>query len=87
MEYVFFNVLKSVSFTALHSSFALHYPAFSTDVLLSSTVQRVIDSAHYFGLGYGKPTEIVTVDQLHVPVNWILPWESCPKFSQDVEVS
>ncbi|KAL4067169.1 histidine phosphatase superfamily [Scleroderma yunnanense] len=60
--------------------FALQYPTFYTKVLLSSNVTRVVDSAYYFGLGYGKPTEIETVDQRKLPVNWILPWESCPKY-------
>ncbi|KAL4067171.1 histidine phosphatase superfamily [Scleroderma yunnanense] len=64
--------------------FSLEYPTFSTDVFLSSTVQRVIDSAQYFRLGLGQDAKIVTVDELGLPVNWILPWESCPNFKPDV---
>ncbi|KAI6040975.1 phosphoglycerate mutase-like protein, partial [Pisolithus marmoratus] len=67
--------------------FALDYPGFSTDFVVSSTTQRVIDSASYFILGmFGRGMDIVTVDKLELPVNWILPWESCPKFSPWVEL-
>ncbi|KAI6106170.1 phosphoglycerate mutase-like protein [Pisolithus croceorrhizus] len=67
--------------------FALHYPGFSTDFVLSSTTQRVIDSASYFTQGmFGRNVDIVTVDKLELPVNWILPWESCPRFSPWVEL-
>ncbi|KAI6119239.1 phosphoglycerate mutase-like protein [Pisolithus croceorrhizus] len=67
--------------------FALHYPGFLTDFVLSSTTQRVIDSASYFTQGmFGRNVDIVTVDKLELPVNWILPWESCPKFSPWVEL-
>lgn len=62
--------------------FGRRYPGFSTDFVLSSTAQRVIDSAFYFTQGmFGREMDIVTVDKLGLPVNWILPWESCPKFS------
>ncbi|KAI6040987.1 phosphoglycerate mutase-like protein [Pisolithus marmoratus] len=67
--------------------FALDYPGFSTDFVVSSTTQRVIDSASYFILGmFGRGVDIVTVNKLELPVNWILPWESCPKFSPWVEL-
>lgn len=66
--------------------FALQYPSLSTSVVLSSPVQRVVDSSHYFGHGFfggdvGK-VEFVTVDELDVPVNWITPWKSCSKYSE-----
>ncbi|KAI6045755.1 phosphoglycerate mutase-like protein [Pisolithus marmoratus] len=67
--------------------FALQYPTLSTNVVLSSTVQRVVDSAHYFGYGFFggdiDKVDFVTVDELDVPVNWITPWNSCPKYSED----
>jgi len=66
--------------------FALQYPTFSTDVVLSSSTQRVVDSSHYFGLGFFggnvDKVEFLTVDDLDVPVNWITPWKSCPKQSE-----
>lgn len=55
-----------------------------TDTFLSSTVQRVIESAEYFKLGFGQDAEIITIDELDLPVNWILPFDSCPKFNSTV---
>lgn len=64
--------------------FALQYPTLFTDTFLSSTVQRVIESAEYFKLGFGQDAEIITIDELDLPVNWILPFDSCPKFNSTV---
>ncbi|KAH0827169.1 phosphoglycerate mutase-like protein [Lanmaoa asiatica] len=65
--------------------FALHYPTLSTDVVLSSPVQRVIDSSYFFAQGFfGLKAENVTfrmVTDLDDPVSWINPWKSCPRFS------
>ncbi|KAG6336402.1 hypothetical protein ID866_2675 [Astraeus odoratus] len=66
--------------------FALQYPTLSTDVVLSSSTQRVVDSSHYFGHGFfggnADKVKFLTVDDLDVPVNWITPWKSCPKQSE-----
>lgn len=68
------------------ADFALQYPTLSTDVVLSSPVQRVVDSSRYFGHGFFggdvDTVEFVTVDELDVPVNWVTPWKSCLKYSE-----
>ncbi|KIJ69292.1 hypothetical protein HYDPIDRAFT_145178 [Hydnomerulius pinastri MD-312] len=67
--------------------FALRYPEFSTDTVISSPVQRVVDSSLYFGQGYfgleaGNVT-FLTVNDLDDPVSWITPWKFCPKYTED----
>jgi len=59
------------------------YPTLTTDVILSTDMDRVVDSAYTFSLGYGKPVEIITFDDIHLPVNWVLPWEECPNFDPE----
>ncbi|KAF8136585.1 phosphoglycerate mutase-like protein [Boletus edulis] len=65
--------------------FALRYPNLSTDVVVSSPIQRVMDSSYFFAQGFfGLKTENITfrtVTDLDDPVSWITPWKSCPKFS------
>lgn len=63
--------------------FASMYPTLTTDVILSTDMDRVVDSAYTFSLGYGKPVEIITFDDIHLPVNWVLPWEECPNFDPE----
>lgn len=63
--------------------FALRYPTFSTDEVVSTTVPRVIDSAHFFSQGFfGREAEDITyltTADFEDPVSWLVPWESCPK--------
>ena len=65
--------------------FALRYPTFSTDDVVSTTVQRVIDSARFFSQGlFGRGADDIdywTTDDFEDPVSWLVPWESCPKLS------
>ncbi|KAF8559780.1 phosphoglycerate mutase-like protein [Imleria badia] len=67
------------------AEFALRYPNFSTNVVVSSPVQRVVESSYFFANGFfGLKTENVTfrtVTDLDDPVSWITPWKSCPRFS------
>ncbi|KAH7889355.1 phosphoglycerate mutase-like protein [Phlebopus sp. FC_14] len=67
--------------------FALRYPTFSTDRVISSPVQRVVDSSHYFAQAFfGREVDNVTfltVDDLDDPVSWITPWKFCPKYSEE----
>ncbi|KAG0697610.1 phosphoglycerate mutase-like protein [Suillus ampliporus] len=62
--------------------FRLKYPNFNTATLLSSNVQRVIDSMYFFALGrFGREVQdkkLLTVDDMPDPVSWITPWTSCP---------
>lgn len=62
--------------------FGLKYPNFTTETLLSSTTQRVIDSMYFFAQGrFGREAEdkdLLTVDDIPGPVSWITPWNSCP---------
>lgn len=68
--------------TDVHSRFGLKYPNLTTDTLLSSTTQRVIDSMYFFAEGrFGREVEdkkLLTVGDMHDPVSWITPWTSCP---------
>ena len=61
--------------------FALRYPTFSTDEVVSTTVPRVIDSAHFFSQGFfGREEEdiiFLTTDNFTDPVPWLVPWKSC----------
>ncbi|KAI9566387.1 phosphoglycerate mutase-like protein [Boletus coccyginus] len=63
--------------------FALRYPTFSTDEVVSTTVPRVIDSAHFFSQGFfGREAEDITyltTADFEDPVSWLVPWESCSK--------
>ncbi|KAF8435759.1 phosphoglycerate mutase-like protein [Boletus edulis BED1] len=65
--------------------FSFRYPTFSTKEVVSTNVQRVIDSAHFFSQGFfGRGAENVTfltTDNFTDPVSWLVPWESCPKLS------
>jgi acid phosphatase len=65
--------------------FALRYPTFSTDEVVSTTVQRVIDSARFFSQGFfgreAEDTHFLTTDDFKDPVSWLVPWESCPNLS------
>lgn len=67
--------------------FALRYPTFSTDEVVSTTVPRVIDSAHFFSQGFfGRGAENIkylTSDNFTDPVFWLEPSESCPKLTAD----
>ena len=67
--------------------FALRYPTFSTDEVVSTTVQRVIDSAHFFSQGFiGREAEdidFLTTGDFDDPVSWLAPWKSCPNLSYD----
>lgn len=76
----FVNIYKLIALTVLDSRFALKYPTLTTDVILSTDEDRVFDSAYNFSLGYGKPVEILTFNDIHLLVNWVLPWEECPNF-------
>ncbi|KAG2111630.1 phosphoglycerate mutase-like protein [Suillus discolor] len=62
--------------------FGLKYPNFTTETLLSSTTQRVIDSMYFFAQGrFGREAEdkdLLTVNDIPDPVSWITPWNSCP---------
>ncbi|KIJ69291.1 hypothetical protein HYDPIDRAFT_80652 [Hydnomerulius pinastri MD-312] len=68
--------------------FALNYPDFYTDIILTSYWERVIESAYYFALGDLGPrikdVEFKTIDDLAAPVNWIVPWDGCPKYNDAV---
>jgi acid phosphatase len=70
--------------TDVDSRFGLKYPNFTTDTLLSSYSQRVIDSMYFFAQGrFGREVEgkkLLTVSDLHDPVSWIIPEASCPDF-------
>ncbi|KAG9308985.1 histidine phosphatase superfamily [Chiua virens] len=63
--------------------FALRYPGFSTDHVVSTSVQRVMDSAYFFSQGlFGLDIDDVTcltTDDFDDPVSWLDPWKSCPK--------
>lgn len=63
------------------SRFGMKYPNFTTETLLSSTTQRVIDSMYFFAQGrFGREVEdkkLLTVDDMSDPVSWITPWTSC----------
>lgn len=63
--------------------FALRYPTFSTDEVVSTTVPRVIDSAYFFSQGFfGREAEDITyltTADFEDPVSWLVPWESCSK--------
>ena len=52
---------------------------------MSTTVQRVIDSAHSFSQGFfGREAEdinFLTTDDFDDQVSWLVPWESCPNLS------
>ncbi|KAF8844472.1 phosphoglycerate mutase-like protein [Paxillus ammoniavirescens] len=67
--------------------FALKYPHLTTDTILSSDSERVVESAHWFAGGYfGRDVEHVkflNVTDLDVPVSWItpVPGPACPNFS------
>ena len=67
--------------------FALRYPTFSTDEVVSTTVQRVIDSAHFFSQGFfGREAEdinFLTTDDFGDQVSWLDTWKSCPKLPFD----
>ena len=80
---VFVSKIACVIF--IFTRFALRYPNFSTDVVVSSPIQRVMDSSYFFAQGFfGLKTENVTfrtVTDLDDPVSWIIPWRSCPRFS------
>ncbi|KAH7889343.1 phosphoglycerate mutase-like protein [Phlebopus sp. FC_14] len=69
--------------------FALRYPHISTTTVLSSPVERVIESARFFALGDLGPdikdVYFMTVEDLDVPVNWILPWVACPNWNIELE--
>ncbi|KAF9222916.1 phosphoglycerate mutase-like protein [Gyrodon lividus] len=71
--------------------FALKYPNLSTNTILSSWWERVIESAHFFALGdFGPDSQDVqfkTVDDLAVDVNWILPWDACPNYGSGAAVA
>ncbi|KAJ8584928.1 phosphoglycerate mutase-like protein [Rhizopogon salebrosus TDB-379] len=63
--------------------FGMKYPNFTTDTLLSSYSQRVIDSMYFFAQGrFGREVEdkkLLTVNDMHDPASWITPWTSCPE--------
>ncbi|KIJ16939.1 hypothetical protein PAXINDRAFT_168380 [Paxillus involutus ATCC 200175] len=67
--------------------FALRYPTFSTDTVISSPVQRVVDSSLFFADGFfGLASDnitFLTVNDLDDPVSWIRPWKSCPSYTED----
>ncbi|KAF9227673.1 phosphoglycerate mutase-like protein [Gyrodon lividus] len=67
--------------------FALRYPTFSADVVMSSPVQRVVDSSLFFAGGFfGLAAEnitFLTVNDLGDPVSWITPWKFCPKYTEE----
>jgi acid phosphatase len=71
--------------TDVNSRFGLKYPNFTTETLLSSDVPRVVDSMYFFAQGrFGREVEdkkLLKVKDMHDPVSWITPWDSCPKFS------
>lgn len=56
-------------------------------MVLSSPVQRVMDSAYFFAQGFfghkAKNVTFRTVADLDDPVSWITPWKSCPTFPDD----
>ncbi|OJA20393.1 hypothetical protein AZE42_05353 [Rhizopogon vesiculosus] len=62
--------------------FGLKYPNFNTETLLSSDVQRVIDSMYFFAQGrFGHEIEnktLRTVKDTQDLVSWITPWNHCP---------
>ncbi|KAG2078233.1 phosphoglycerate mutase-like protein [Suillus decipiens] len=62
--------------------FGLKYPNFTTETLLSSPSQRVVDSMYFFAQGrFGreaKDKNLLTVKDIPGPVSWITPWTSCP---------
>lgn len=62
--------------------FAFRYPTFSTDEVVSTTVPRVIDSAHFFSQGFfGREAEnitFLTTKDFTDPVSWLDTWKSCP---------
>ncbi|KAG1756698.1 phosphoglycerate mutase-like protein [Suillus paluster] len=65
--------------------FALKYPHLTTDVVLSSDSDRVVESAHWFALGFfglDPDVRIITVGDTDDPVSWITPapGPACPKF-------
>ncbi|KAG0707683.1 phosphoglycerate mutase-like protein [Suillus ampliporus] len=65
--------------------FALKYPHLTTDVILSSDSDRVVESARWFALGFfglDPDVRIVTVSDTDDPVSWITPapGPACPKF-------
>ncbi|OAX34165.1 phosphoglycerate mutase-like protein [Rhizopogon vinicolor AM-OR11-026] len=64
--------------------FGLKYPNFTTDTLLSSDVQRVIDSMYFFAQGrFGREIAnktLLTVKDTPDPVSWITPWKHCPGY-------
>jgi len=66
------------------SRFGLKYPNFTTDTLLSSDVQRVIDSMYFFAQGrFGREIAnktLLTVKDTPDPVSWITPWKHCPGY-------
>ncbi|KAF9222883.1 phosphoglycerate mutase-like protein [Gyrodon lividus] len=71
------------------AEFTLQYPKLTTDVILSTTLRRVIDSAHFFAWGnFGRVVrddQFKTVDDLGLDVNWLSPWDACPKYGSNRE--
>lgn len=63
------------------SRFGLKYPNFTTDTLLSSDTQRVVDSMYFFAQGrFGREAtskKLLTVKDVPNNVSWITPWTSC----------
>ena len=53
--------------------------------VVSTTVQRVIDSAHFFSQGFfgheAENVNFLTMDNFDDPVSWLAPWESCLNLS------
>ncbi|KAN0100054.1 Histidine phosphatase superfamily [Tylopilus felleus] len=73
--------------------FSLRYPTFSTNDVVSTTVPRVIDSAHFFAQGFfGREAEnitFLTTNDFSDPVSWLTPSSACPKlsFGKSVQVA
>lgn len=80
VEYVYPYIVLSTC-ADVPSRFGMKYPNFTTDTLLSSTTQRVIDSMYFFAQGrFGREAEdkkLLTVAEMSDPVSWITPWTSC----------
>lgn len=78
-------ITNNVCMTFHTRRFALRYPTFSTDEVVSTTVPRVVDSAHFFSQGFfgreAKAVTFLTPSNFTDPVSWLEPWQSCPKLS------
>ena len=85
VEFVLSLQIKNACMTVYTGRFSLRYPTFSTDDVISTTVPRVIDSAHFFTQGlFGREAEnitFLTTDNFSDPVSWLTPWSACPKLS------